>query len=447
MLKVNWENIEKQKETFCQLLGEEFIGEAEEYSQLSAQGKLKQQPKGYTPFFDFWHSYNLDIKSSKAQKQLVLSSRTCFLLDLLDQLCAISDLPNFTRIVESLRIKNTFYSAAYEASVAALYKPFYSVNITQEGSSKSPDFAVALPSNEKVYVECKSLEDFSLGRGKLYQRFVEKIEKRCQFNQKSNEIVLQASDNIDQNSVDLIIRRVEMLVLNDRYGNNELNINGKIFNCKITKIANWEQCIYGGISIRHPVNCENFIITQQFKILPSKIQENRNIILVAVENYPILDFERRIKSEIGRARKQLPRRNCNILHIQLPISEALNFEKYINNNYEDIRRLLENSTSNINAVVISKSTYNSKNMKNFPYQFALIPNYRAITNMPANFRYPLPQSVRLPGDLENQSINSNIEIGNIKYTPNTPSANRTPSSEWSSAQRLRHPSSRHSDNR
>ena len=53
MLKVNWENIEKQKETFCQLLGEEFIGEAEEYSQLSAQGKLKQQPKGYTPFFDF----------------------------------------------------------------------------------------------------------------------------------------------------------------------------------------------------------------------------------------------------------------------------------------------------------------------------------------------------------------------------------------------------------
>ena len=139
MLNINLENIKKQKESFRQLLGEEFIRGAEEYSQLYAQGELKQQPKGYTPFFDFWHSYNLDIETSQKQKQLVLSPRTYFLFDLLDQLYMISDLPNFLRIVKKLRVKNTFYSAAYEASVAALYKSFYSLNIIEEGNSKSPD--------------------------------------------------------------------------------------------------------------------------------------------------------------------------------------------------------------------------------------------------------------------------------------------------------------------
>lgn len=420
MLNINLENIKKQKESFRQLLGEEFIRGAEEYSQLYAQGELKQQPKGYTPFFDFWHSYNLDIETSQKQKQLVLSPRTYFLFDLLDQLYMISDLPNFLRIVKKLRVKNTFYSAAYEASVAALYKSFYSLNIIEEGNSKSPDFDITLPSTEKVYIECKSLEDFSLGKGLLYQQFLTKIEKTCRVNSKSNKIILQTSNNIDQNATNLIIRRVRDLLLNDQYGDHVLNINEKIFNCRITKIANWDQCIYGGISVHHPINCESFTVTHQFKILPSRIQENKNIILVAVENYPILDFEKRIKSEIARARKQLPHGSCNILHIQLPISGALDFEQYINNNYDDIQRLLEKSTSNINAVIISKSTYNSKNAKNFPYQFALIPNDRAATNMPVNFRYPLPQSVCLPGDLKNQNINSNIEIGNIKYTPNVP---------------------------
>ena len=420
MLNINLENIEKQKETFRQLLGERFIEEAEEYSQLFAQGKLERQPKGYTPFFDFWHSYNLDIKTSQAQKQLVLSPRTYFLLDLLDQLCTISDLPNFLRIVKNLRVKNTFYSAAYEASVAALYRALYSVYITQEEETKTPDFNITLSSTEKVYIECKSLEDFSLGKGKIYQQFVEKIEKICRANRKSNEIVLQTTDNIEQRSIDLTVKKVRDLILNNRYGEHILPVDGKIFNCRMKKIADWDQCIYGEISVRHPINCESFTVTQQFKILPSRIQENKNIILVAVENYPILDFEKRIKSEIGRARKQLPHGSCNILHIQLPISEALDFEQYINNNYDDIRRLLENSTSNINAVIISKSIYNSKNVKSFPYQFALISNNRAAANMPVNFRYPLPQSVCLPGDLENQNINSNIEIGNIKYTPHIP---------------------------
>ena len=72
MLEINLENFENQKLYFRELLGEDFIAEAEKYTELISNLNLLTQQKNYNPFFDFWHTYNLDIKNSHQQNKLFI---------------------------------------------------------------------------------------------------------------------------------------------------------------------------------------------------------------------------------------------------------------------------------------------------------------------------------------------------------------------------------------
>ncbi len=418
MLQVTLDNIAEHKISFRKLFGNNFIDMAEDYSQQITHSSLKKQYKKYSPFFDFWHEYNLDIKRSQEQKKLSISIKTHFILNLLEQLQNISHLANFSRIITNLCSKGTFYSAAFEASIASLYISSYPVTVTEEGTSKSPDFNITLLSNEKIYIECKSLEDFSIENNKVFNEIVHKVEKLCRRNKKSNFVVLKTAGNLGQETIDLIVKRIRDIILNDWFGDYIFNVNGTNLICHNRKIAEWDRVSsYGSISVRHPDNCVNFSIAFKVEETPFGIQKNSNIILVAVENYPILNFEKRIKNEIKKASKQLPREKCNILHIQLPISDTLDFENYINKNYMEIQSLLENTTHNINILIISRTLYNLKNLYDFPYQLSLFVNTKAQTNIPKNFKYPLPGIVCLPCNIDKSCVGKDIEIGNIIYKP------------------------------
>ena len=418
MLQVTLENISDHKINFRKLLGDEFIDMAEDYSQQITQSTLTEQPKTYSPFFDFWHEYNLDIKRSLNQNQLSISTKTYFILNLLEQLQNISHLDNFSRIVTNLRSKGSFYSAAFETSIASLYINLYSLTITREGLAKSPDFDITLTTDEKMYIECKSLEDFYLGNNKVFNEITHKLEKLCKNNRKSNIVILKTVGKYGQENVDLTVQKIRDIVLNDRFGEYPLNINGMNVVCHNSKLAEWDKITYGGISVKHPSNCTNLLMTLKARKGPSnRIQENSQIILIGIENYPILDFEKRIKNEIKKASKQLPKGKCNILHIQLPISDTLDFENYINKNYMEIQSLLESTTHNINVLIISRTNYNLKNLYDFPYQISLFVNTKAQTDIPKGFKYPLPGIFCLPCDIDEKPISQDIQICNIKYRP------------------------------
>lgn len=420
MLQVTLENISDHKINFRRLFGDEFIDMAEDYSQQITHSTLTKQPKKYSPFFDFWHEYNLDIKRSQEQKKLSISTKTYFILNLLEQLQNISHLANFSRIIANLRSKGSFYSAAFETSIASLYIHSYPVTITREGTAKSPDFDITLITNEKMYIECKSLEDLCLENNKAFNEITHKIEKICRNNRKSNIVILKTVGQYGQENVDLTVKKIRDIVLNDRFGEYPLNINGINVVCHNSKLAGWDQITYGGISVKHPSNCANLVMTLKAHQEPSnRMQENSQIILIGIENHPILDFEKRIKNEIKKASKQLPKGKCNILHIQLPISDTLNFENYINKNYMEIQCLLESTTHNINILIMSRTMYNLKNLYDFPYQTSLFVNTKAQTDIPKNFQYPLPGIFHLPRNIDGNSIEKNIQICNIQYKPAT----------------------------
>lgn len=296
----------------------------------------------------------------------------------------------------------------------------YNIEIIEENQKegeKSPDFLLQI-NNQNIYIECKAIEDFEISNNIEYQKIIQKLNDYCQKKQKSNSIIIKTGENFSKSNTSCILSKIYHLI--DKNSNIETKIDELGIEVIIQKILEWNKPIYGEIKINHRNNA-NFTLQSQMKILDNGTIEQKNLILVGIEAKPILNFEKRINNEITRARKQLMHNQYNILHIQLPISNDINFEKYIDNNYNNIKEYLENYARKINAVIISNPMYSYK--RNSPeiqtIQSVIIPNCRA--KKPIDFDFKMPYSTvmykNIP-DLKIQNNKTQIELKDIFYTQN-----------------------------
>ena len=102
--------------------------------------------------------------------------------------------------------------------------------------------------------------------------------------------------------------------------------------------------------------------------------------MIGAEAKPILSFGNRIETEIEKAKKQIPDGSLGILHMQLPIHKGFDFERYINDNYDNLVDTLKKKTGRINALIISNPMHNMKDFTPF------IPNIQYY----GSFRLPIP---------------------------------------------------------
>ncbi len=422
MIEVNQNNLESYISDFELFLGKSFIDAANNYIANNNVGIKNCTDKKVHPFYKYWNSYINDIKNTKEHNKLHISRETIFILELLSNIKDIKNKKNISRIINSLLQHNTYYSAVFETQILAYYSSRYNIEIIEENQiegEKSPDFLLQT-NNKNIYIECKALEDFEINNNIEYQKIIQKLNDYCQKKQKSNSVIIKTGENFSKSNTNNILSKIYCLI------NKNSNIVTKIdelgIEVIIQKISEWDKPIYGAIKINHPNNA-NFTIQTQMKILNNGTIEQRNLILVGIEAKPILNFEKRINNEITKARKQLKSDKCNLLHLQLPISDDINFEKYIDENYNNIKEYIENYARRINAVIISNPMYSYK--KNSPeiqtIQSVIIPNCRA--NKPINFDFKMPYSTVMYKNIHDLKIQNNktkIELKNIFYTQNMP---------------------------
>ena len=420
MIEVNQNNLENFISDFELFFGKSFINAANNYiDNNNVRIKNCTNQKAH-PFYKYWKAYINDIKNTKEKQKLQISRDTIFILELLSNIKDIKNKKNSSRIINSLLQHNTFYSAVFETQILAYYSSTYNIEIIEENKiegEKSPDFLLQT-NNKNIYIECKALEDFEIDNNIQYQKIIQNLNDYCQKKQKSNLIIIKTGENFSKSNTNNILSKIYKLI--NKNSNIETRIDELDIEVIIQKILDWDKPIYGGIRINHPNNA-SFTLRSQIKIHDNRNIEQTNLILVGIEAKPILNFEKRINNEITRARKQLKSNQCNILHLQLPISDDINFEKYIDDNYNNIKEYLENYARRINAVIISNPMYSYK--KNSPeiqtMQSAIIPNCRA--SKPIDFDFKMPYSTvmykNIP-DLKIQNNKTKIELKNIFYTQN-----------------------------
>ena len=325
---------------------------------------------------------------------------------------------NLRNFIDNLLLPNKFYSTVFEIQIAKLYSSVYNLEILEEQPNiKTPDFKINIANGKTIYIECKSLQDFELVHNEEYSRLIDSLQKYCNKQHKSNQIIIRTGTNFNKQYTNDILTEVENLINQDKFGDFKLeNLNIEI---SISKISNWDTPIYGNIQIIHPEQSQLSIITQ-VKKLPNGMMENKNIIMIGVESKPILNFKKRIEDEIKRAKEQIPDEQLGIIHMQLPIHKGLNFEEYINKNYDELKRILKTKTTRINALIISNPIYNMKDFNPLipNNQYYVIPNMNVTQNINFNFRYPFTNFIEknIP-DLPVINPNPKIEFGNIIYTP------------------------------
>ena len=165
-MNVTLDNLDFYLNEVKRLLGRDFI---EKIDSLNTIGLPRDKAfliecKSH-PFAQFLQTFKTNIEASKKNGYLVLSNDSHMLLNLISHLKAIECLPNAERIIENIKGKSTFYSAIFEAYVAfAYHSKGYEIEIVKERpdiSRKTCDLKIK--AGEKIiYIECKSLEDFSI---------------------------------------------------------------------------------------------------------------------------------------------------------------------------------------------------------------------------------------------------------------------------------------------
>ncbi len=285
MIELTLNNIETFKQDFKKILGEDFINTAENYNTIGLNvKKVEQINNTIHPFVKFWQVYNQNIKQTKSSGQLVLSWETMYLLDLLSNLMDVSKLKNGDRIINAIKGKNTFYSAVFETYIAAYYASIYQVEILLESKNKSPDLLIK-KGKDKVYIECKSLEDFSLKRTPLLMNLIENIQSLLAANELSYKIAIMLTYPINTSNKDEILNVIKKLITEDRLNEYcDENLKIKVY---FEKIGDWDVPTYGQqiMNFSHHPDMP-FSMQGQFMSLSNGLIESKNIMCTSI--FPLI---------------------------------------------------------------------------------------------------------------------------------------------------------------
>jgi len=382
--EISKETLKDYKKKFIEILGEKFISQAENYSMQMLKKRFDKSLYPKHPFFYFWHQYNLDILYTANHDILYYSKPVRYLFNILDNLEKIKSLENNNRIIKKILNKSDFYSAVFEAEIAAIYMRNYSVQIIDDSinEKKSPDLCLIDSNSNKIYVECKALQNVKLDLIKVLSNISDQTKTFCKKYKFLAKILIKTKIGFNKKDNNAILCKIRQIIKNKQYG--------------------------------------RFVIdTLHVEITIERVFDNIGSVKYQIDSNT--EFDNTIKKEIKKASKQLYKNEFNILHLQLPINEGLDFEQYINSHYDNIKKILENDTSNINTLVISDfscNTINYLNQEIEQIQYFIMPNINAEKNINFDFKYPCTLNCdNILPDIDKSCIKSNITL-NIDFTPN-----------------------------
>lgn len=387
MIDVNITNLDDHVTELHRILGEPFMKEIHAVSTLGMSwGQVAVAEASAHPFAHWWKALSQDLATSKNQGTLQLSPQSVRALSLLSDLKDIENVGNSQRILDALRSKGTFFSAAFEAATVARYVSLgHTVEVVEESTDsgvRTTDLVVKT-TDGPVYVECKSLEDVSLKESKHWDSVIRRISKALYHGKRNWLVRVLSSKQIDGNEAESLIGSVTRDIRQNDMARKEI-LDGRVA-LEYIQLAQRDEEFPGsfGISRMSPLGSFSFEgLTKQ-----GMVQYSRNPHGVAVHPYIEKDVSKRLISEFKKATSQIPKEGPGIIHIAIPVTDGTNLLQTIDTSNRALHQKLNKDTERVNVIVLCADILQA-DIRPMVHWELLIPNYKTRTSLPSGFTIP-----------------------------------------------------------
>jgi hypothetical protein len=356
---------------------------ADEIFTSSFMRELEQQltngPGLKHPLSFWWNVFLKDKNSSERYNKVYLRDVSARFMQLILALNALKDCKGFERLFPRLKDPIQFFSARFEAIVAAGYLNMgYYIEFSDEAhaQAKVPDFFVFSNESKDDYVtiECKSLNDDVKVWESQWVSFFDDVQKFIRNKQNSVHIHFEANCP-PSNS---------LLTSIDKLLDENLEFDNQIDNIyiKSEKLSDWN-VFQPFISINY--NPEEYSVGSYTS--ETNLIEQKNPILLSVKINEDPDCRERILHSFKKARKQIPNSGPGLVYIELPFKTNKFFLESVDLVYGDIYNRLYNDTKRVNVIVLTGTTW-EPNSFYMPLleQYYFIGNVKSKTQLPIWFK-------------------------------------------------------------
>jgi hypothetical protein len=377
--------LEEYKKEIISIFGGAFIGKMNECNStgMIESDAIKASVNAH-PFSHWWAAFIYDISLCKESGSFQLSETSMRMLDLLSDLRDICSLPNYMRILNSIRNNSTFFSACFEAHIAAGYVNMgQHVEIQKEGveeNVRTSDLRV-IANNKPVFLECKSLDDFKIKKAPLWNQLMFRISKNLKKYQRSWIVTILAGKQIDGKDMEKLCRSIIEDIKNEKLGETTCEEKYKI---QYRKLLDKGQEARGSLSIKGKIAEIGSFETEMY-IGPDGIPVHQSVNIIQILPHAELDISSRLISELKKAVKQIPDQGPGIIHIQIPYSRGTELLKVVDTVYDNVYRKLNRDSRRVNAVVISADVLEIGSAVPVVRSFHIVPNNSPVTELPAEF--------------------------------------------------------------
>ncbi len=384
-------NIEETCETFRRLLGDElFLSLMGSFSPETAKGLRAYNlavAKAH-PFAVAWTQLQKDVAKTVEQKTFALSDPSIFLLDFFADLKAIADAPMFQTLLANLKPPKQFFSTVFEAHVFSAYRQLGAnieiVPVSDKPRERRPDFVITPPHGQPIYVECKSLEDFTREEDRIWNEIKARLATQMFKHRRSWRITLTAQRNVTGADVPYIIKAALSQLSAGLLGQNE--VGDGAFVIKYEKLGDTEN--YRPFPLDLPKRGEHGWVEFEGRVDDDGKTHYRHPVMVEVFPHFDADHTKRVLALIDTAYRQISPTNQSVLHIEIPYRDGQRFLDVADVIFHQTFQYLGKKRPRMSAVVLNSRTID-RNMKEggnpiLNYQ-AIIPNPASTNPLPTNF--------------------------------------------------------------
>jgi len=260
--------------------------------------------------------------------------------------------------------------------------------------------------NEKVYVECKSIKDYSAEQDRLIRELGNRVSGRLRKLKRHWHVKIRTKRRLYGNSLNAISLEIE----NKAYANDlsDSYIQDSDTSIAFKKIAEPDQLVPGSFEV--PLDGEYGTASAEVILDDFGIQYYSNPTTIEVETDVKYDYLPSIRGDIRNASQKIPDGESAIVHIQIELRDAKKITKIADAVFEDVRALIERDHKRINAVVLCGASIrnNSKPDENLiNFEFVIIPNKEA--------HHPLPPWFEIIGSYPDVMLDGLGEEGELEF--------------------------------
>lgn len=360
MISITVESLQQHTNELASLLGKEFVTDALDC--FSTEGLTPHEvmlaEARCHPFAPYWHALKLDTGSSTTAGKLLLSNQSLFALNLYSDLRDLRDprCINAVRIVTALQNPGTFFSAAFEAHVAARYLIRYgAVTVQNEGSGPTCDFLVPIKESTEFHIECKSLEDEARSEHRLWANLQNRLASFLMKSAPCFRISIQAHKRLGGGDVDVLYSEVRQIVLGGRYGRHALRCGATLV---IDRIAEKDRVYEGPLEGRF--GGDKVLVQAEIQPTSSSHYRFRNPSVIDMRPFFTDRQENRIKKVVQHASRQLTKGKLNIVHVEIPYRLGDRLLAVADASFDTVERHIRKNHSRIKAVILSGMSLNQR---------------------------------------------------------------------------------------